>query len=959
MAFRTTSARGSRTVQQDAAIPRRQQVAERLAKRDSERPGCRRSAQTLAREAEGGARCSATVRASRRGFPGRAGVLAIAVAGAAWLARPDLSASSAAPGRAGATGLIPRFDRGVNPIALTGPARPPRYLEASGRRAAFLGREDGSFEAWAYPLKILHDFNLSFGVSAYADPIPGASLASTVEVRPESSTVRYAHASFTVDATWLVPLDEPGGLVLLDVHTSEPLTIVVKFRIDLKPMWPAALGGQYSYWDDSLKAYVAGEGTGKQAALVGSPLSLTPPEQPAHNLPDAPSQFSIRVTPEEASKGLVPIVITASVDRLEGARRTYAKLLASAEPLYRESAEHYRKVREELVSLETPDARLDLALEWGKVALDKGFVCNPHLGCGLIAGLGPSGTTERPGFGWFFGGDAFVNAWAMTAYGDFETVKQSLEFLRKRQRADGKMMHELSQGAGYIRWFEEYPYGYYHADTTPLYIIAVSDFVKVSGDVEMARDFWPSIRKAYEYCASTDEDGDGLMDNTKAGLAAVETGTLRSRDVLTDVFLGAVWTEAAGAAADLASLADPSFVASARAAADRARVSLNRRFLDDTNRRVNFAVMKDGKGQAELTVWPAFGIWRGVFDTSRPAVAGMLDELARAGVGTDWGARMLSQQSKLYEPLSYNNGAVWPFLTEFAALALYANHRSPAAWAYLDGTTDLTFLEGRGYIPELFSGDRLRSIDAAVPHQLFATTGFVSTLMRGLLGLALAPAPARGQSGALAEPAPGARLRLAPQPPPGWQFLRVKNLRWRQAIFDFSLERDREGMTLRVAPRNGRVPLDLEITLPPGAEPLPSKGPRKTDLVPGDQARGVRLTVGGDFATPETLQIRYRPGIEIAPINQPLRLGDESWRLRVIDARFEGRSYTARLQGRSGQRYRVRLDAPFAIASLEGAREVGREGLVHELEIAFPESPAPWGDATLVVTVGRRLPGSS
>jgi hypothetical protein len=185
----------------------------------------------------------------------------------------------------------------------------------------------------------------------------------------------------------------------------------------------------------------------------------------------------------------------------------------------------------------------------------------------------------------------------------------------------------------------------------------------------------------------------------------------------------------------------------------------------------------------------------------------------------------------------------------------------------------------------------------------------------------------------------------------------VKNLRWRQATFDFSLERDRDGLSVRVAPRDGRVPLDLEIALPPGAEPLPSKGPRKMVPAPGDRARGVRLTLGGDFAAPETLQVRYRPGIEIAPINQPLRLGDESRRLRVIDARFEGRAFTAHLQGRSGQRYRARLGVPFEVTSLEGAREVGRDGQVHELEVVFPEGPSPWGDVTLVVTVGKRLPG--
>jgi glycogen debranching enzyme len=94
-----------------------------------------------------------------------------------------------------------------------------------------------------------------------------------------------------------------------------------------------------------------------------------------------------------------------------------------------------------MTRIDSPDDELDLALEWGKVALDKGFVCNPRLGCGLIAGLGPSGRSERPGFGWFFGGDAFINSWAMTAYGDFETVRESLRFLSKRQRADGKMMH--------------------------------------------------------------------------------------------------------------------------------------------------------------------------------------------------------------------------------------------------------------------------------------------------------------------------------------------------------------------------------------------------------------------------------------------------------------------------------------------------------------------------------------
>ena len=78
------------------------------------------------------------------------------------------SAIAAAPQPAPAVRAIPRFALEPNPIALAGPARSQRYLEASGRRAAFLGREDGSFEAWVYPLKVLHGFQLSFTTPAFS-----------------------------------------------------------------------------------------------------------------------------------------------------------------------------------------------------------------------------------------------------------------------------------------------------------------------------------------------------------------------------------------------------------------------------------------------------------------------------------------------------------------------------------------------------------------------------------------------------------------------------------------------------------------------------------------------------------------------------------------------------------------------------------------------------------------------
>ncbi|HSK10556.1 MAG TPA: hypothetical protein VK911_13335, partial [Vicinamibacterales bacterium] len=410
--------------------------------------------------------------------------------------------------------------------------------------------------------------------------------------------------------------------------------------------------------------------------------------------------------------------------------------------------------------------------------------------------------------------------------------------------------------------------------------------------------------------------------------------------VLTDVFLATVWTEASAAMIDLARLADPAFVPTAEAAAAKARAAINRRFLDDTRRRINFAILKDGTGQAEETDWPAFGIWRGVFDEGHPAVAGMLDELARAGLATDWGARMLSKESRLYEPLSYNNGASWPFLSGWAALALYTGGRADAGWQYVDALADLTFLEARGFIPELLSGDRLRSIDAAVPHQLFATTGFASSLMRGMVGLQ--------------ETDEG--VMLAPRLPADWPFLRVKRLRFRDGTGDVEIRRQPAGLSVAVSNLRGKpLSMGMRLALAPGAE-LREPG--------GDGWKALTGTKGGppavelpmaQLSAPRTTTIPVRPGIALVPLHEPLALGDESRRLRIVDTAFAEGIYRARLQGRSGTTYRLRLDIPFQVAAIEGGTDAGRDGRFHLVDVAIPGGAAGWVETTLAVKLGKRL----
>jgi glycogen debranching enzyme len=111
-----------------------------------------------------------------------------------------------------------------------------------------------------------------------------------------------------------------------------------------------------------------------------------------------------------------------------------------------------------------------------------------------VAGWGPSGDGARPGFGWFFGGDAAINSFAMAATGQWAPAADGLRFLAKYQRADGKIPHEVSQAAGVIPWFEEYPYAYYHADTTPFWLLALWRQWKASGDAALLGELWPAAR---------------------------------------------------------------------------------------------------------------------------------------------------------------------------------------------------------------------------------------------------------------------------------------------------------------------------------------------------------------------------------------------------------------------------------------------------------------------------------
>ena len=819
-------------------------------------------------------------------------------------------------------------------VTLSGPVSGSGYVSAIGRRAALIGTDAGSFEAWTWPLKLLHDFSLAFKTPLYDQPIPGKDIARRVEISPAGATIVYTHSAFTVTERLFAPLDQPAVVAILEVDAVRPIEIIARFRPDLQLAWPAGFGGQYVFWDDAERAFVLSESRRQVNGFFGSPAATWATNNPSHMLADAASELHIavgdqgpvamprpgepagRLTPVHATG--IPLVMVGAIAPRDSVRAIYRRVLGHVAELYAARAAHAQGVLDSTIVFHSPDSTLDLAVRWASLNLDEAMACNPDLGCGLVAGYGPSGATStRPGFGWFFGGDASINSLALSSVGLWPVARDGLAFFAAYQGSAapnaGKIPHEISQGAARIRWFEDYPYAFYHGDTTPFWILAVAEYWRASGDSATVRRLWPNLKRAYDWAKSTDGDGDGLMDNAKAGAGAIEVGDLQ-QGLQSDIYMSAVWVRALEAFPRMAELAgDRSAAAEARRLAGRAGTSLREKLWLPEERRYAFALLEGGSRSSELTVWPATGLAFGLFDDARGEATAA--SLARAAIMTDWGARTLGSTSPLFDPLHYNNGTVWPFVTGFEAWGLYRYHNAPMGFAATMAVAHTGFLWGLGSNPEVFSGSAFEPLETAVPQQFFATSMLLAPLVRGLVGWE--------------SDVPGDRVTLAPHLPPQWDTLTVERLPAGTGRYTVRFTRSDTTLTAELT-RSAGAGVDTLLyspALPLGAV-LHEVRANGRSITCGVRSTGAdeHVDCSIPLAVPLTIVVRHSPGWAVLlPAPAPER-GARSRSLKLLSQRLVGDTLQLQVEGLAGQAYQVVVRTP------RGERSVS---------VVFPDS----GDA--------------
>ena len=847
--------------------------------------------------------------------------------------------------------LTPKFPFETSKLALRRRTRPGAFLDVLGRKSAVFGYEHGRLEAWAYPLQILDGLELSFRLEGYPLEMRGADTSSSIEVRPEATVVTYSHAAFTVRQTIFAPLDEPGVVMLLDVDSALPLSVTVSFRPRLKLMWPAGLMTGSLSWDAKQHAYFITEETGRFAGVVGSPAARDVSVMPYQEEPrDVPAQFRLEVAPTELKTNFIPVVIAGSVRGREDARATYTRLLNSARGLYEKNVEHYRRLLDETTSVVTPDARINEALQWAKVGIDKGVVENPLLGRGLVAGFRTAGESERPGFAWFFGRDSLWTALAVNSYGDFATTRDALDFLKKFQRADGKIPHEISQSASLIPWFTDYPYPWASADATPLYIIAHADYLRATGDLDFVRRNWESVVKAYRFTKATDTDNNGLVENEKFGHGWVEGGALYPPRE--EIYMQGLWVEALRGVEEMAAeLDDEKLSEEARAAEERVTQATEETYWLGERGFYAFATNTPREAPREAdpgpnrarrqqrmneldklklwdedTVLPAVPLWFGVLEDERAQEE--LDHLGGGHMATDWGSRIITDESQLYDPLSYHYGSVWPLFTGWASMGAYRYGRPHVGLQALMANVLLQRQGALGYVTELLSGDFNAPFGRSSHHQVWSEAMTVTPLLRGMLGVEVEDS--------------GKTVRFGPQLPADWNSVEVRRVSARANTLDFSLARGggvltikihSDGPTERAASGTNVVvapafPLDARVrSVKADGRALPFRAERVGDAQ--------FVTANVEVRRESVVTIAYDEGSDVYVAREPPAPGARSDSLRVLRSEAEDGALRLLLEGLGGRPYTLRLRTPYAPGAGEGFSVTPRGPNEYNLIVTF------------------------
>ncbi len=789
------------------------------------------------------------------------------------------------------------------------------FFDLSSERMLLMGNERGPItEIWSHPLRLCRNVSLRIKNSANATLWENGADAEVL-IRPHQIERRRQTERVAITEKIWVGNEAPLADVDWEFEGHDELNFELSFEVDFRLMWPypeGALGrieyqttdrrGRLSYNQVHFSDYrrlfrghfalafereLRPRSRWQHEAWFEAPPIVTEIEDiSANGVSRARVTFHWRLEVKGKSAArFVALGGEAHDLRLQECLQNFPEQLPK---FYQQQAWRKYHVLEKFTEIDTPEPHFNTAARWAKLKTEA-FVCDvPSLGRSLLAGFANTGegwSTGRPGYAWFFGRDACWTAFGMLHYGDFESVKDVLRFLGRHQDINGKILHELTtSGAAH----------YDAADATPLYVILMGRYLNHSGDLNFVKREWPHLEKAMAFLATTDRDGDGLIENTSIGHGWIEGGKLFGVHV--EHYLAGCWAEALHTAAALAILLSKNHLAEQWILQhQKARNLLEQDFWNESAEYFYHGKKSDGSFDDNVTALAAVPLLFGYGKPEDGVQA--LRRLATKTFNADWGVRLVSDDQPFYNPQGYHYGSVWPLFTGWTALAEFRYGRWLQGLIHLQNALRDNQHSALGCIEEVFHG-ALYQPAGVCPHQAWSESMMLQPIYEGLLGI---------RPHALER-----RIEIAPYVQLHWPFFTAGPICVddQQLFMHAQLEENLLTFQFRVRPFPGKNKPENLQPLRVAFKPIfPSTVQleeirRQNHLIevrPEERADLTRWPVALEVGSePVTVVFRLARYFTVVPPFTEINPGERSRGLMIVDQHIRGKMITLELEGEPG-----------------------------------------------------------
>jgi glycogen debranching enzyme len=423
----------------------------------------------------------------------------------------------------------------------------------------------------------------------------------------------------------------------------------------------------------------------------------------------------------------------------------------------------------------------------------------------MLSDKTPDGFFPSAGIPWFvapFGRDSIMTAlMTLPMRRDLAPAvlrklsdNQGTRDVPERDEEPGRIPHEIRQGE-IVRTGGAFGTPYYGTvDAPPLFVWLAAEAARWMPERDLIGEFQPNIRAALEWMERRgDLDGDLFIEFERkrptgitnqvwkdSGDSYLNAKGKRPEGPIAAVEVQAYAIAALRSLAEVVAKRDPAWSAELAARADKIHQKFERAFWMPG--RSFYAQALDGRKRlvADIVSNPGHVLWAGAATPAHGRATAR--RLREPDLASGWGIRTRSSRSKHYNPVSYQNGSVWPHDTAFAAagMARYGDKAGAARTIAEMVAAAKAFPDWR--IPELFGGQPKRSgVEpttypvACVPLAWSAASPFLC--IRTMLGLSVAP--------------DGGTVALDPLLPEGVDRFEATGLHVGAGVIDVRLERKR------------------------------------------------------------------------------------------------------------------------------------------------------------------------